>query len=139
MRFRVLTSSVAFLAVAFALVFAGCATPEASRTPAEVTVERAKARWAALLRRDWATAYSYLSSGYRATVPVDRYGNQFTGPLQWEGAQVQGAECEPTRCVVTVEIVFRLMLTGHRDRKSSTFVEEIWLLEDGQWYKFEQL
>jgi hypothetical protein len=139
MSFRALTLPTACLATA-ALILAGCAGPVASnRTPADIAVERAQARWDALMRRDWATAYGYLTSGYRATVSADRYGGQFSGPLQWEGARAHGAECEATRCVVTVEITFRLMLAGHRDRKSSTFIEEVWLLEDGQWYKFEQL
>jgi hypothetical protein len=59
--------------------------------------------------------------------------------MQWEAAKVQDADCEGSRCVVMVEITFKLLLTGHRDRVSSTFVEEVWLLEDGQWYKFEKL
>jgi hypothetical protein len=140
MLFRALRTFFASLVLAAALILVGCASPGASpQTPVEITMERAQARWNALLKRDWPTAYGYLTSGYRATVSIDRYGGQFTGPLQWEGAKAQGAQCEPTRCVVTVELVFRLMLAGHRDRKSSTFIEEIWLLEDGQWYKFEQL
>jgi len=139
MPFRGLTAALAGIAILSTLLLAGCATPSSSQAANEVVLERAQARWTALLKRDWATAYSYLSSGYRATVPLDRYGNQFSGPMQWESAKAQSANCEETRCVVMVEISFRLMLTGHRDRVSSTFVEEVWLLEDGQWYKFEKL
>ena len=139
MQFRGLSVAVAGFAIMATLLTAGCATSTSSRPATEVVLERAQSRWAALLKRDWPGAYGYLTSGYRATVPLDRYGSQFSGPLQWEAVKVHGAECEESRCVVTVEISFKLLLTGHRDRVSSTFVEEVWLLEEGQWYKFEKL
>jgi hypothetical protein len=138
MQFRALTVAVGF-AITAAVTMAGCASLGSSRSATEVVLERAQSRWDALLKRDWASAYGYLSSGYRATVPLDRYGSQFGGPMQWEAAKAQGAECEESRCVVMVEITFKLLLPGHRDRTSSTFVEEVWLLEEGQWYKFEKL
>jgi len=139
MQLHRLTAALAGFAIVASQLMSGCATSASSRPATEVVLERAQSRWAALLKRDWALAYSYLSSGYRATVPLDRYGNQFSGPLQWEAAKAHSAECEGQRCVVTVEITFKLLLSGHRDRVSSTFLEEVWLLEDGQWYKFEKL
>ena len=141
MSFRRLTLFLmAGLVVPAALLTGGCASSGSAARPAkEIVGERAQARWDALLRRDWSTAYGYLASGYRGIVPAERYGNQFTGPMQWQGAKVHGVDCEETRCIATVEISFRLLLPGHMDRVSSTFVEETWLLEEGQWYKFEKL
>lgn len=100
-------------------------------------MERAQARWNALIERDWNTAYPYTTPSYRAIVPLKRYGNQFAGPLQWESAKAHSAKCEETRCTVQVEIGFRMLLPGHTNRLSSTFVDEVWVLEEGQWYKFE--
>jgi uncharacterized protein YceK len=141
MSFRSLASFfLAGLAVSAALLTGGCAaTVSASRPAKEIVGERAQARWDALVRRDWSAAYGYLTPAYRAVVSAERYGNQFAGPMQWQSAKVQGVECEQTRCIATVEISFRLLLPGHLDRVSATFVEETWLLEDGQWYKFEKL
>jgi hypothetical protein len=119
---------------------AGCASIGAGPRPAEqVVLERAQARWNALVERDFAAAYPYLTSGYRAVVPLQAYRRQSTGPAQWEGAKAQSAKCEAARCIVTVEITFRLGLPGHADRVQSAFVDETWVLEDGQWYKFEAL
>jgi len=126
------------LVVAFA---AGCASIGAgSGSAAEaIVLERAQARWNALVERDWNTAYPYITPAYRAIVPLKRYGNQFTGPLQWESAKAHSATCEGARCTVRVEISFRTLLPGHTDRLSSTFVDEVWVLEEGTWYKYEAL
>lgn len=125
------------LVAAFA---AGCASIGAGYHAAEeIVLERAQARWNALVERDWNAAYPYTTPAYRAIVPLKRYGNQFTGPLQWESAKVHSATCEEARCTVRVEISFRMLLPGHTDRLSSTFVDEVWVLEEGSWYKYEAL
>ena len=128
------------LAVVVAALASGCASVGGGSAAAEkVVLERAQARWNALVERDWNTAYPYLTPAYRAVVPLKRYGNQFTGPVQWEAAKATGATCEEKRCTVKVEITFRTLLPGHMDRLTSTFVDEVWVLEDGQWYKFESV
>jgi uncharacterized protein YceK len=121
-----------------ALLAAGCASTGVGTSPAEeVVLVRAQARLDALRERNWAAAYPFLTPAYRAIVPQQRYANQFQGPIQWEAAKAKGAKCEEKRCLVDVEISFRLLLPGHSDRVSSTNFEEVWVLEDGVWYKFE--
>jgi hypothetical protein len=123
-----------------AALAAGCASLGASSRPAEqIVLERAQARWNALVERDFAAAYAFLTSGYRAVVPLQTYRRQSTGPAQWEGAKAQSAKCEAARCIVSVEITFRLGLPGHADRVQTTYVDETWVLEDGQWFKYEAL
>jgi hypothetical protein len=134
---RALRSSV--LAVLVAALAAGCASIGVGGTAEDIVRERAQARWDALVERDWKTAYPFLTPAYRAIVPLKRYGNQFSGPLQWESAKVQDVKCEEARCTVRVEIAFRMMVPGHTDRLSSTFMDEVWVLEEGQWYKYEVL
>ena len=124
----------------FMAVAAGCASIGAGSRPAEqVVLERAQARWNALVDRDFGAAYAYLTSGYRAVVPLAAYRRQTTGPAQWEGAKAHSAKCEAARCIVAVEITFRIGLPGHADRVQSSFVDETWVLEDGQWFKYEAL
>ena len=124
----------------FMAVAAGCASIGAGSRPAEqVVLERAQARWNALVDRDFGAAYAYLTSGYRAVVPLAAYRRQTTGPAQWESAKAQSAKCESARCIVAVEITFRIGLPGHADRVQSSFVDETWVLEDGQWFKYEAL
>lgn len=129
--------SLGLVAMVAALA-AGCATVGGGTAAENVVQERAQARWDALIRRDWNTAYGFIVPAYRSVVPIQRYGNQFTGPIQWETAKATGASCEEKRCTVKVEVTFRMLLPGHMDRVSTTFVDEVWVLEsDGQWYKFE--
>lgn len=122
-----------------AALISGCASTGGGAAAEKVVLERAQARWDALVERDWNTAYSYLVPAYRAVVPLKRYGNQFSGPLQWESAKATSASCEDKRCAVKVEITYRTLLPGHMDRVSSTFLDEVWVLEAGQWYKFESV
>ena len=124
----------------FVAVVAGCASTGGGSRPAEqVVLERAQARWNALVDRDFAAAYTYLTSGYRAVVPLAAYRRQATGPAQWESAKAHSAKCEAARCIVSVEVTFRLGLPGHADRVQSSFVDETWVLEEGQWFKYEAL
>jgi hypothetical protein len=119
------------------LAAAGCASIGGSGAAEDVALQRAQARWDALVERDWKGAYQYLVPAYRELVPLKRYADQFAGPVRWEGAKAHSAKCEEARCTVKVEISYRMMVPGHADRLSSTFVDEVWVLEGGQWYKFE--
>jgi len=121
-----------------ALLTTGCASiGMGARSAEEIVLQRAQARLDALRARNWAAAYPFLTPGYRAIVPQERYASQFQGPIQWEKASAKGAKCDEKRCAVDVEISFRLLLPGHSDRVSATNFEEVWVLEDGQWFKFE--
>ena len=135
---RAARSAVAGVLVA--AFVAGCASMGNLGRPAEeIVLERAQARWNALVDRDYAVAYQFLTPGYRAVVPQRRYAGRLGGLASWESAKATSAKCEERRCVVQVEIEFRLALPGHADRLSSTFLDEIWVLEDGQWFKFEEV
>ena len=121
-----------------AVLVAGCASMGFGSAE-DIVRERAQARWNALVERDWNTAYPYLTPGYRALVPLKRYGNQFSGPMQWESAQVDSVKCEEARCTVRVGVTARIILPGHDKRLTTTYFDETWVREEGQWYKFEQL
>lgn len=105
----------------------------------EVVTERAQARWNALVEHNWASAYGYMTPAYRAIVPLKRFGTQFSGPAQWEDAKVAGVKCEEKRCIVSVAVDIRILLPAHADRVTTTHLDEVWVLEEGQWYKFEPL
>lgn len=127
-------------AVAGALLASGCASlGSPSESAEEAVLQRAQARWDALVDREWAAAYKFMTPAYRAIVPQRRYGNQFQGPVQWESAKAESAKCDEKRCVVQVRIDFRALLPKHADKVTTTWAEEVWVLEDGQWYKFEPI
>jgi hypothetical protein len=122
------------------LACAGCASfGNPGMPPEKAVAERAQARWDALIESNWAVAYGYMTPAYRAVVPLKRFGSQFSGPARWEEAKVTGAKCEDKRCVVSVAVGLRLLIPAHADRVTTTHIDEVWLLEEGQWYKFEPL
>jgi hypothetical protein len=126
---------LALCAVLSAVVAAGCAmmggvskdsSPEDKR--AAVT-ERVNARWAALLKGDLDTAYTFLSPATRETVSPGSYKGLARGK-GYRKIAIESVECQVEVCNV------RLMLTyDHRIMKGIvTPVEERWVIDRGQFW-----
>ena len=101
---------------------------------------RATTRWQALVKGDFDKAYSFTTQGYRAVVPKEAYRAKFGAALSWTGTEVVRVQCpESKKCIATVRIEF-IPMTGLRAGGTmSTHVEETWLLEDGQWWYFQNI
>ena len=119
-------------------ILAGCATYPGGGVTAEsppevkqkVVMERAKARWQAVMQQNVEQAYGFLSPGSKATTPLAVYG----GKARFKGiksANILSAVCEAETCKVRADVVLE-----HRLMKSIPFeLEENWVLENGQyWY-----
>lgn len=115
--------------VAGALAMGGCATLSPSDYP-KLVESRANERWQALIAGDVAKAYSFLSPGTRATLPLERYkGSLKTGA--WKEAKVRSVNCEETVCAVAVDVRY----DHRRMRDVETVVRETWLIEESNaWY-----
>ncbi len=125
------------LALLAATVLAGCASL-APQTPEEQVRQRAEARWAALVKRDFDTAYTYAPPSFRAVVPQSKYGTRFGSAARWKGVQVHEVRCEPERCTVKLRVeteVLRAPFTGH---VVTTYFDEVWVREDAQWWRYEE-
>jgi hypothetical protein len=132
---------IALLVASSASWLAGCAVGGTTdgRPAEQIVLERAQARWNALLAGNWAAAYKFSTPGYRAVVSEQTYGNQFRGPLQWHSAKASKAECEERRCLVYVRVEFTLFAPGQMGKRGQTDLEETWVFEDNNWYRFETL
>jgi hypothetical protein len=128
----------AFAAAAATALLAGCATLGETKAAEEVVKARSQQRWNALIKREWSAAYPFHTPAYRALVTLDRYSSQFTSPVRWEAARPDSVLCEEKRCTVRVEVAFRLSLPQIRGGRSKSFIEETWVLEEGQWYYVER-
>jgi hypothetical protein len=123
------------LALLLAASIAGCGTLTlTSETPAaqkeKVVAERAAARWQALTKRDFETAYSYLSPSSRSALTLEKF-KATVGNLAYREARVEGVTCEAELCDA------RLLVTyDHRVMKGVTSpLGEKWILDKGQmWY-----
>jgi len=129
-----------------ALGLAGCASTGSKESagsteaPAAATVNveaRSKQRWEALLAKDYAAAYQYLTPGERSKLTAERYGAQVSVlPVKWSSAEVLDSECDGERCDVRVNLGFRVRshLPGVGWIDSRQVVVEKWLRLDGAWY-----
>lgn len=101
----------------------------AQREPQKIVADLAVARWEALIKGDFAKAYSYLSPGTREVTSLDLYKAKHRGG-RWKKANVDSVSCEQDRCKVLMAIEY-----GYRDIPSlETRLEEDWLRQNGEWW-----
>ena len=121
-------------AIALALFLSACAT---SQTADALVMERAQARWDALLARDWDTAYSYFSPGYRSSHSrVDFEIAVRSRKVRWDSAEVKEISCEADVCTVTTLIGYEVVgaVPGVPRWENRKNLPERWVRTDGQWW-----
>jgi hypothetical protein len=99
--------------------------------------ERATARWDALLSNDVATAYEYLSPGYRSSVSLNQYQRSLLlRQVSWTTASYKGSECTEVSCKVKISLdyVVRGAIPGVKEFKGTQNVAESWVSVGGVWY-----
>jgi len=136
-----------YLAVAvLVVVTAACATLSPS-SPAEekvkVVTERATARWNAIIGKDFATAYGYMSPASRATVTPTGF-RTVASRIAYREATVTEAACEAGTCRVKLMITYDApapVPTAIQGKNTLTMkgirtpLEENWVIDQGQlWY-----
>lgn len=122
-----------------AITLAACASV-APNTPQEQVTQRANARWKHMVAKEMDKAYAYTTPGFRALVSADAYRGRFGAAVIWLGAEVVRVNCpEPTKCDAVIRLDYKSTLGAKKDEKNSTHIDETWLLEEGQWWKFENI
>lgn len=122
-----------FLIVAAVLTLAACAT--APKT--DPVVERAQARWDALVAGNLETAYTYYSPGYRSSTSLIDFGVEMrTRRIRWTSAAYKDHSCDGDRCEVRFDISFRVPrpVPGLNVYDGTDTVEDTWIRSDGQWW-----
>jgi hypothetical protein len=98
---------------------------------------RAQARWDALLARDYATAYSFYTPGYRSsTTVVDFEIAQRVRRVVWTGAKVEEASCSGDVCTLDTVTSYQVVrpVPGMTKWDSDSVTPEKWIRTDGQWW-----
>ena len=116
--------------VVLAVLTAACATLGPSSPNEEkvkVVSERAQARWKAIIGKDFAAAYEYLSPKSRATVTPAGF-KAIASRLAYKAAELKDVTCEAETCKVTFLITYdaKLMKNVH------SLLEESWVIDGGQ-------
>lgn len=112
----------------------------APATPEEAVRERAQARWKALLAGDHQQVYQFLSPGSRAVISFENFRSRFGTMAAWKSAEVFKVVCEQAdRCTATIKVTYQPMLPRGSIGIIETSVDEVWLLESGQWWLPQKL
>ncbi|MFT3817638.1 MAG: hypothetical protein QM750_08445 [Rubrivivax sp.] len=120
-------------------LLAACAM-QAPATPEEAVRARAQARWNALLAGDLQQAYQFLSPASRALISFQVFRARFGSTVTWKSAEVFKVVCEqPDHCLATVKVTYRPLLPRGSIKDIETGVDEVWLLESGQWWLPQKL
>ncbi|HET9049991.1 MAG TPA: hypothetical protein VFN29_13660 [Chiayiivirga sp.] len=104
----------------------------------EIVSHNAKARWDALVAKDVAKAYGYLTPGTRAAQSKEAYSIQLmSATINWTGANVTGVKCEDENvCSATVMVTYKVAgaAPGMGQVEGFAPVVEKWLHSGGEWF-----
>lgn len=125
------------LAIIVALSLTACAslTPQ---TPEMLVEKRATQYWKARIEGRIDSAYQLTSPAYRSVRSADHYKKQLSGGAVKTAEPVK-VTCEPQKCIVKMKLVAGIALPMIDLREIATHVDEVWILEDGSWWRFEEL
>lgn len=136
LRGRVVALGVMTLAVALALP--GCAGL-APHTPEREVEQKALQYWMARKDGDVGKAYALALPSFRQLRTQEQFKMQFGAGAAIASAEVTKVTCEPEKCMVRIKIGANPALKGLNVGTIETHMDEIWLLEDGQWWRHHDL
>lgn len=116
-------------------LLAGCTSLPSPVAPEVSVAARAKARWEAVIAGNWQQAYEFATPAYRAAVSVDSFRARTAGPVQHKSVEVRSVKCESAVCELKLMIGFAPLQKGFPDL--NTELGERWVLEEGEWWRFE--
>lgn len=120
-------------AVGVVLAVTGCATVGPAPVPEKgreaLVMERAQARWEALVNDRIAEAYGFYSPASRSVMTLQDFTRSIKSGF-WKSARVDRVECqaeESCEAQVTIEYLFQ-------GRRVSSPLRETWIRTDGKWW-----
>jgi hypothetical protein len=121
-----------------AVTLVGCAS-FATSTPEQLVKNRSTEFWRARIAGDTAKAYALSTPSYRKVKTAEQYKTQFGGNVGTQSAEVTNVSCEPTKCTVTLKLDVKPAIPGINIGIVPMYMDEVWLLEDGQWWHFQEV
>lgn len=102
----------------------------------EILQKRVTARWDALIRKDFAAAYSFNSPAYRTLYSKERFQSSFGNKVNWKRVEVVKVDFKGEDAAtvgINLYIVYNALQMG-KPIDMKTYVEEPWVYVDGQWW-----
>lgn len=117
-------------------------TPTAGAVETQLAVlkQRVMAKWDALIQKDFASAYAFTSPGYRQSFPLQSFKGRFGNQLSWQRVEVAKVDFKgEDAATIGIYVHFRYYPPqAEKALDMKTFVEESWVLVDGQWWYLVQ-
>lgn len=135
---RLVMILLVYPAMTASVVAAAEAVPAAEAVQARRAVleQRVAAWWDALIRQDFSAAYSFTSPGYRKSYSLTAFKGKFDKKSDWRGIKVVDVDFKGDDAA-TVGINMHFVYhdpQAERDFDMRTYVQEPWVLVDGQWW-----
>ena len=138
MKSRTLSRHLGAVAALGMLALSGCAAL-APATPEQIVEKRAAEYWKARIAGNYQSAYALSTPSYRQVHSAEQFKMQFGAGVNVQAADVMKVTCEAVKCTAQLKISVNPVLLRMNTGTISTHVEEIWLLEDGQWWRYQDL
>lgn len=139
MNLKTLSSKAIAAAIAAgALALAGCASLGPS-TPEQAVKARSEAYWKARIAGQSDKSYALTPPSYRKAFTQEQFARQFGSGASVTGAEVTDVKCQPEKCVARVKLMAKPMIIGLKLDSIDTYLDETWVSEDGQWWRFQDL
>lgn len=132
------SKAVAAAMAAGALALAGCASLGPA-TPEQTVKERAEAYWKARIAGQFDKTYALTPPSYRKAFTKEQFARQFGSGASVTGSEVMDVTCQPEKCVAKVKLTAKPFIIGLKLNSIDTYLDETWVLEDGQWWRFQDL
>lgn len=133
------TLRLKFACAVAAVVLMACAASPVVSTSEDAVRQRAGQRADAFVKGDLAGSYGLTAPSYRKLRDFEAYKRNIGSAAQWEKAEVKTVTCEPQRCRVGVSVSVKPLIRGRFGDTITVQFEEIWLLEDGNWWLHQGL
>ena len=120
------------------LATSGCAllTP---KTPEQQVSSRALEYWQARKTTDFEKAYQFSAPSYRKLHTAQQFRMQFGAGATFNAVAVNKVTCQPERCEVQMKLSVTPAVIGLKMGPLDTYLNEVWVLESGQWWHFQEL
>ncbi len=127
----------AALVVVSVAVLAGCATTGA-QAPEQQVEARAAKYWKARAAADAKTAYSLLAPAYRNLNSEQDFIRQHGASANVTETGVAKVSCESQeRCTASISLTAKPMVPGLNLPLVTAYMDDVWVLENGQWWRFQ--
>ena len=131
---RILTTSLAVATV----TLSGCAAL-APAAPEKVVEKRAMTYWKARIAGEYEKAYALSSPAYRNVKSAQQFRSQFGAGANVLSAEVYAITCEQQKCNARMKLTVKPAVIQLKLDTIPMYLDEIWLLEDGQWWIHQDL